>query len=334
MVDDPQEAPTQPDRVEYYGDRYWNEIPEVLGYMCKKATGDFYLWWMDYFKPKYAAERPFKRGLIIGCGNGWVERDLIDRGIVEGVDAFDADESYLKEARANKGDRDVDYFVADFRTFVPPRTYDLIVNVAALHHAQYLYRIVATLASALEPGGFFVNWEYVGPDRNQYPSSQLRILREVNSSLPERFRTDFPLRPSLKLMVSMDRTEAVHSSEILRAAAQHFRMTEVHPIGGGVAYQILWNNIEPFLDEADKEAQDVLARLLRLDDKMTTDRAVPLLYCFFISEKRTKGPSATAIFDRRIREPIREAVARRSGGFYPKEMGRKFIRLLTGGRVE
>ena len=32
---------------------------------------------MDYFKRQYATPRR-KRGLVIGCGNGWVERDLYD----------------------------------------------------------------------------------------------------------------------------------------------------------------------------------------------------------------------------------------------------------------
>ena len=184
--------------VDHYQDSYWNDLPAVLAYLCRRATGRADLWWMDYFKQRYAAQ-PFKRGLIVACGNGWVERSLIDRGIAEHFDAFDSAEHYLKEAEAQKGTRSIRYFQSGFATFQPRERYDLIVNVAALHHAQYLYRHLSRLTGALAPGGVFVHFEYVGPSRNQYSEDHVSRMAAVNQSLPARFRTTHALQEFYQL---------------------------------------------------------------------------------------------------------------------------------------
>ena len=49
-----------------------------------------------------------------------------------------------------------------------PDSFDLIVNVGALHHVQYLDRLCRILCKALKPGGVLVGYDYVGPSRNQY----------------------------------------------------------------------------------------------------------------------------------------------------------------------
>src|SRR5690348_5178598 len=66
-------------------DRYWNDLPAVVRYLQQRSTGDRELWWMEYLRRRY--DTPFRRGLILACGTGWVERELMDRGIVEHFDA-------------------------------------------------------------------------------------------------------------------------------------------------------------------------------------------------------------------------------------------------------
>jgi SAM-dependent methyltransferase len=242
-------------RREYYdGTPFWNDLPAVLAYLCRRATGDPALWWMDYVKRRYATP-PRRCGLVVGCGNGWVERDLYDRGVAREFDAFDVSPAYVEQASAAAGGRPLRYFHADFRHFEPPRRYDLIVNVAALHHAKYLHRLVDVLASALTPDGIFVNWDYVGPDRNQYGAAQVGLMEETNRSLPERFRSTGRLRWSIRDSIADDPTEAVHASEILPVMRRRFQMLEEHPLGGGIAYQLLWNNVREFARD-DPEARE------------------------------------------------------------------------------
>jgi SAM-dependent methyltransferase len=283
---------------------------------------------VPYLKDRYATP-PRRRALILGCGNGWVERALFDEGIAERFDAFDVSEAHLESARKLRGDRPITYRHGDFRTFRPEGTYDLIVNHAALHHARYLYRMMHVIASALDDGGIFVNWEYVGPNRNQYPADQLRVMTAVNEALPPRFRTAYPLLLDLRTFLKGDPTEAVHAAEILRAFEQYFEMVERHDLGGGVAYQILWNNTEEFHKD-DPEAHDTLDWLLRLDERLTQSGAVPVLFSFFIGRPRSRHVGWRARFDRWVQEPAREAIADATGGLYPQEHLPAILRRVWG----
>ena len=309
--------PTGAETVERHVDRYWNDLPRVIEYLSRLATGDQARWWVPYLKERYGV-RPRRRGLMLGCGNGWVERNLYDEGVAERFDAFDVSEEAIKTARELCGDRPITYHQADFRTFRPDGTYDLIVNHAALHHARYLYRMMHVIASALDDDGIFVNWEYVGPNRNQYSASHLRVMTAINAALPERFRTAYPLLLDLRTFLTGDPTEAVHAAEIRRAFAQYFDPIERHDLGGGVAYQILWNNIEEFQKD-DPEARQTLEWLLRLDERLTESGAVPVLFSFFIGRRRSSQAGWRARFDRLVREPAREVVADATGGLYPGE---------------
>lgn len=303
--------------VDHYADRYWNDLPQVLHYLQRRATGDPSMWWMDHFKEHYATP-PRRRGLVVGCGNGWVERSLYDRGVCEHFDAFDFSADYIAQAEAEQGDRSISYRQSDFRSFQPEGRYDLIVNVAALHHAQHLWHHVATLADAITDDGVFVHWEYIGPRRNQYPSSQLRAMARVRDQLPERFRTPHALKPSRRAAVTGDPTEAVHSDEIVPALEAFFDVELRRDLGGGIAYQLLWNFTEPFEDETDEEAQAALQAILDADEAQTGTSAVPPMFTYIVARPRAT-PSLHGRFRRHVHEPLREAIPSRMKNRYPGE---------------
>jgi SAM-dependent methyltransferase len=304
---------------EYYdGTPFWNDLPPVLAHLCRRATGDPSLWWMDYVKRRYAT--PARRcGLVIGCGNGWVERDLYDRGVAREFDAFDVSPAYVEQARAAAAGRPLRYLHADFRRFQAPRQYDLIVNVAALHHAQYLHRIVDVVASALTGDGIFVNWDYVGPDRNQYAPLHVGLMEQANRALPERFRSPYCLHRSLREAIADDPTEAVHAAEILPTVRRRFEILEEHSLGGGIAYHILWNNVREFARD-DAEARLCAERLLQMDADLTDRGVIPSLFAFFVCRPRAGRRPLGSVVARYLAEPGREFVARLSGGWYPAEI--------------
>jgi hypothetical protein len=120
-------------------------------------------------------------------------------------------------------------------------------------------------------------------------------------------------------MLPIDPTEAVHAADILQAVGLRFDFLERHDLGGGVAYQLLWNNVDEF-ERGDPEAADTLARLLRLDEEATDNGAVPNLFSFFICTPRRAQFSPRAWYHEQIREPIREAFAQRARNYYPTEL--------------
>jgi SAM-dependent methyltransferase len=312
-------------QVAYYGrDRYWNELTAVIGHLARLSTGSEEGWWTRYIKQCYC-KTPCRRALVIGCGNGWVERAIFDEGLAKEIDAFDVDPAYVKLARKDRGDRNINYFVSDFRSFRASHEYDLIINHAALHHAKWLYRHCRALANALAQDGIFVTWDYIGPDRNQYDERHIAQLAQYNNCMPERFRTRWNLRPSLRLALEADPTEAVHATEIVRALENEFEIIERHDLGGGLAYPLLWNNIAEF-EREDDEARGILASLLAEDDEATQSGRVPNLFTFIIARPRTHRRSVRAAADIYIREPIRETIAERAGNIYAYEVTRTFRR--------
>lgn len=298
--------------VDHYADSYWNDLPEVLAYMCRRATGDPGLWWMDYLKQRYATP-PLERALVLACGNGWVERGLFDRGVALHFDAFDPSAGYLKQAEELRNGRAINYLQARFTDFPIKHRYDLVVNVAALHHARRLYETVQRIAASMTKNGLLVNWDYIGPSRNQYSPQHLALMEEVNRSLPGKFQSKVPLRPALRTIVSGDPSEAAHSSEIKKAIRHYFEIVEWKDLGGGIAYQILWNNISEF-EKDDREAKSVLHKLLALDEEHTHGGKCPSLFAFFIARNREARPGLGARYHRYLKEPLREATSRRLMG--------------------
>lgn len=300
----------------YYQGQYWNDLPEVLAYMSESFTGDPTKWWVADFKDRYCRQ-PFDHGLFLNCGNGWVEREFLDQGLVTRATAFDYSSELLRQAEQNKGNRPIYYFRTDCNWLaLQPDQFDLVVNVAAMHHVQYLDRMCRIICQSIRQGGIFVNYDYIGPSRNQYSLGHwLRIWR-ANQSLPLAVRKPRLRRPHLPTMLVTDPTEAIHASLIVETISRYFSMVERHDTGGGIAYTILTHN--PRLGDAppDLVKRHVL-RLLAIDCEATRDGRVPPLFSYFLCR-----PDKAVLGDKQqLRmweddENRREAWAAGHGGVY------------------
>ena len=142
----------------YYTGKYWNDLDQVRSHLNRLATGNPDLDWMS----KVLELHEPGRALILNCGNGWVERELYDRGLILSAIAIDISESLLAGAEANKGNRPIQYLKADINSFeFPLSEFDFVINHAAIHHTAWIDRTMRGVAKALKPDGFFVNWDYV-----------------------------------------------------------------------------------------------------------------------------------------------------------------------------
>jgi len=310
----------------YYRGQYWNDLPQVLEYMCENFTGDKTKWWVQDFKDRYAS-KPFEYGLFLNCGNGWVERDFIDKNIVKRCVAFDYSLDLLLDAKGARDGREIDYFLTDANTvFFGDNQFDLIVNVAALHHVQYINRIGYILARALKPGGLFVHFDYIGPRRNQYSWLHWYRIRRTNNSLPPVIKKTPLNRPHLPTMLHVDPTEAIHSNLTLRIVARYFDIIERHDTGGGLAYEILTHNSKT-QDSPASELSPYIEKILRLDEEYTAAKIVPSLFSYFIARGNKQKLNNTLILKGyRKAENIRENIAQRIGGVYSL---RSFLNILV-----
>src|SRR3984957_13545980 len=82
----------------YYAGTYWNDFEVVRRRINGLISGEPTRVWHEHFALE--TQRTFKRALILNCGNGWVERELVEHGLIaEGV-GIDYAQSLVDEAAA------------------------------------------------------------------------------------------------------------------------------------------------------------------------------------------------------------------------------------------
>lgn len=301
----------------YYRSHYWNDLPRVLAYINQRTTGDPDTFWMEDFRRRFCQGGPFEHGLFVACGNGWVERDFIDRGIVRRATGFDYAQDLLDAAERDRGDRQIDYFQADInRLELPADSYDLVVNVGALHHVQFINRFARMLCRTLREGGVLVAYDYIGPGRNQYGIDHWALIRQANEDLPTWLRKDRLKRPHLPTMLLDDPTEAIHADLVLDALGRYFTIEERHDAGGGIAYEVITHNPKFFSGRPDADVLPHLEHLLRADAGLTDAGTVPPLFSYYIARPNKAALEDPALAVHQEAEDAREAWAARHAGVY------------------
>jgi SAM-dependent methyltransferase len=300
----------------YYHGQYWNDFHRVLEYMCENFTGDKNKWWVQDFQERFC-QKPFEHGLVLNCGNGWVERELIDKGMVKRISAFDYSIDLLRVAKKDAGERPIFYFQTDAnRVDFGENQFDLVINVASLHHVQYINRLCRILSKAIKGNGILVNFDYIGPHRNQYPFKQWYYINRVNRSLPDFIRKSPIIKPHLPTMMFDDPTEAIHSELIIESMSRYFDIFERHDTGGGIAYELLTHN--PKLENVPVDKLDFyIGRILALDKEYTKLKQVPPLFSYFLARPKKRVIQDKPMMDYyQEMEDRREETAYRHLGVY------------------
>ena len=265
----------------YYQGRYWNDFDVVTRRINERISGDPTRPWFEQFAK--ISERTFERALILNCGNGWVERELLSSGLILEAVGIDYSEDLLAQARtaAAEGGLPLTYEKVNVNTAAfPEGEFDLVVNHAAAHHIAAIDRVFRELCRMLPDDGWFVCFDYVGPHRNQYTPEAWEELWAVNRQLPASLRQDLRY-PHLPTMLATDPTEAVHSELILDTFHRYFTVGELTPLGGAIAYPLLTHNTRLF-DAADPAEQSVwLDRILAADDRFLAGHPDSSLFAYF-----------------------------------------------------
>ena len=169
----------------YYSGSYWNDLEPVRERINRWISGDGGTTWHQHFASKTG--RVFKRALILNCGNGWVERELHEQGLIEEAVGIDYSEALLDEAReaARSAGLPLSYQQANINTAtLPDLEFDLVVNHAAAHHITAIDRVFRQVCQILPEDGWFVSFDYVGPHRNQYRLDAWEEVWTLNRKLP------------------------------------------------------------------------------------------------------------------------------------------------------
>jgi SAM-dependent methyltransferase len=299
----------------YYEGKYWNDLECTRRVINRRISGDEDVVWWRHFAER--SERVFECALILNCGNGWVEREMVEYGFVKQAVGIDYSAELLKEARSAAASLPIRYEQVNINTdALPGDDFDLVVNHAAGHHITMLNRVFREVSILLPEDGWFISFDYVGPHRNQWSIDAWDAAWRLNRRLPENVRQSL-VYPNIAFMLATDPTEAVHSELILQITDRYFRIEELVPLGGAIAYPLLTRNSRIFglrdLDERERWGQYLLDR----DDAYLSDHPESSLFAYFTAQPDKHVLSDQKRLERWQREEdVREARAAANGGEY------------------
>ncbi len=301
----------------YYDGSYWNDLEAVRQQINRCISGDGSLKWYEHFAKK--TNRVFERALILNCGNGWVERELLEHGLVREAVGIDYSENLLDEARAAalRGGYPLTYHQVNINTAaLPEGEFDLVVNHAAAHHVAAIDKVFRALCSTLPEDGWFVSFDYVGPHRNQYRLDAWEEAWKLNEELPPSLRQEL-VYPPLTVMLQVDPTEAIHSELIVDTFRRYFVEHEFAELGGAVAYPLLTHNARMFAAPDDEERARWVDRILLADERFLQKHPDSTLFAYFAGTPRKSVLTEDRLLaEWNEAETERERCARDRGGEY------------------
>ncbi len=231
---------------------------------------------MTFLMGRYLQHRSH-RVLVLGCGDGWLERSLAPLWFIESIDAFDVAAGAVERARAEAARLGIDkirYGVRDLNADrVPAGPYELIIAHSVVHHIENLELFYESLHASLADDGLLLINEYVGPKRFQFTDRQMEIMNDLLPAIPERLRKaklgpgtyDRKARPTVEEMIASDPSEAVRSDEILAFTDRHFLVLDRFDCGGTILHHLLYDIVQNF--RGDAAAESSILRLLCLAEE-------------------------------------------------------------------
>jgi SAM-dependent methyltransferase len=278
--------------------RYWQAHPVTLRYINRRISGDPDEGWLAFSKRRFAPELA-ERGLSLGCGSGWVEREAIRLELCRTCVGLDISEEALVVARSQAaaegvGER-IDYRRADLnRLELEPDTYGVVLAAQMLHHIEDLEHLLDQVAASLLPGGLFFVHEYIGPARFQWLDKTQYLMNRILEVLPEDKRLN-PFNGFVKerlhrappeAIIETDPSESIRSDEIAQLLESRFELLHRVDFGGTLLQFLLADIAANFSPD---EPMDVVALDLMslLEEVLIAERVLPSDFAYFALRARS-----------------------------------------------
>jgi SAM-dependent methyltransferase len=271
----------------------WMANTAVLMHLNERATGDPARDWLSSWAHRWFVGHDL-RVLVLGCGEGWLERAVAEWPFVAHIDAVDFAEQAVARAReAARGMAKIRYGVVDLnRDELPRDAYDVVVAHSVLHHVENLEQAYAQIERCMRADATLIVNEYVGPNRFQYGDDVSSAINALLRALPEELRRPYDVRarPTVAEMIANDPSEAVRSEELVALMERHFDVRERKNIGGTILQHLLYDIVQNFRFEVPRERS--LLQMLCTIEAMLVDRGrIPCDFAMFAA--RRKGSNVT-----------------------------------------
>jgi SAM-dependent methyltransferase len=261
----------------------WMAHTSVLMHLNERATGDPARDWLSSWAHRYFVGDHL-RVLVLGCGEGWLERAVARWPFVARIDAVDFAADAVARARELARDLPkIEYGVVDLnRDELPREAYDVVVAHSVLHHVANLEHAYAQLERTMRPNATLVINEYVGPSRFQFSDDVLGIMNALLACIrPGETRT----RPTVEQMIANDPTEAVRADELLAFTTQRFDVMERKDLGGTILQHLLYDIVEDYRFDVPRE-RGLIEMLCTIEAMLVDTQRIPSDFALLAARKK------------------------------------------------
>lgn len=274
------------------GAPFWVPSAALQRHVNRAATGRPDIDWLTHVRAHHLPAA-LPRVLVVGCGDGFLERSLAKAPGAGAITAVDADAAAVARARRQsqrRGLARVTHAVFDPDRGPPPAgPWDVIFVHGVLHHAARPEELLRSLHDALSPWGRLVFVEYVGPDRFQYSQAHRAIVDRYARLLPERLRDP---RPDPAALARALPHEAARSAELLGLARRTLAQEALYSGSGELLHPLL-SGLEGRFGKDPADDERVLEVLCAAEARLTRDGRLPDAFAIFVGRRRSGAERMT-----------------------------------------
>ena len=289
--------------LSHLGSPFWLPSGALQRHVNRSATGVPSVDWLSHVRTRHLpAELP--RVLVIGCGEGFIERSLARMDGVGAITAVDADPATVERARRDarrRGMAAVSHAPLEPNAApLPEGPWDAVIVHDTLHHVGGLEEFYGRIHDALSAHGRVVFVEYVGPNRFQYPGQRMELVQRYFRLLPRRLRKDADTGETLWRREPVDAAllardspfEAARSEDLLPLTRKSFVAEAEYSGGGGLLHPLLSGLARNF-GRAPAEEERLLDVLCAAEARMEAEGLLPNDFAIFVGRRRTTRPAVT-----------------------------------------
>jgi len=282
----------------------WTASRIVREYLHERVSGDPRCDWVTWMLFRHASvgstEDRKLSALVLGCGDGWLDRRLAADDRIGHVTGIDISEGAIEGARRGAEEAGlagrIDHAVVDLdRESLPTGPWDLVVSHDVIHHVRDLEGLYRRIARVLAPSGCLLFCEYVGPNRFAYDRRREALADDALLSLPEKYRrlpggrglATRGIRSDPGEVARIDPSEAVRSEAILPVlrASRDLVIVEEIAYGGSLLSPLLFELVVNF-EDGNPDDEAVMRELCAREKNLIASGELPSDYVVVAARRR------------------------------------------------